>query len=212
MEEYFEVLKKIDEKYGSYYKPNTLLFKEGEVADKFYILREGLVKIVKSSPEMEITINTIEPGEVFGEMGLIANQPRNASGITLTESFIITLNEQNLYSLIDKNKKFLLFLLKAFGSKIRYLSSMVKDLTTGNDFVIITTHLVNYINTIGYKRNINLNLYDVLKYISMESKIPFEVVLKSLEQLKKKDVFEVYEDRIFIRDRKIFLEEIPTYF
>jgi CRP-like cAMP-binding protein len=135
------ILKKIDEKYGAYYKSNTVLFKEGEKADKFFILREGLVKIVKTSPEMQITINTIEAGEVFGEMGLITNKPRNASGITLTECFIISLNEQILDTLITTNKKFVFYLLKLFGSKIRYLSSMVKDLTTGNDFVIITTHL-----------------------------------------------------------------------
>ncbi len=207
------ILKKIDEKYGAYYKSNTVLFKEGEKADKFFILREGLVKIVKTSPEMQITINTIEAGEVFGEMGLITNKPRNASGITLTECFIISLNEQILDTLITTNKKFVFYLLKLFGSKIRYLSSMVKDLTTGNDFVIITTHLMNYIDTVTpHSKEIALNLSETLKYITVESKIPFDYVLKSIEKLQKDDLFVISNDTIFIKDKKSLSEAIPRYF
>jgi CRP/FNR family transcriptional regulator, cyclic AMP receptor protein len=212
VDEQLEMLRKIDSKYGSFYKANNLIFEEGDIADKFYILRQGLVKIVKTSNDKQITINTIEEGEVFGEMGLITNKPRNASAITLTESFIVSLNEKTLYSLIKTNKKFLIFLLKAFGSKIRYLSSMVKDLTTGNDFVIITTHFVNYLNTVNQTFNIELNLYDAVKYISIESKIPFEVVSKNLKLLEKEDVFTITKDKIYIKDKRALIQSIPRYF
>lgn len=207
-----DILKRIDEKYGAYYKANSVLFNEGDVADKFYILREGLVKIVKSSHDIQTTINTIEAGEIFGEMGLISSQPRNATGITATECFIITLNEETLKNLMKSNNQFTLFLLKAFASKIRYLSSMVKDLTTGNDQVIITTLFVNYLNTIDHQFYFELNLNQVVKNISMESKIPFDIVYDSLEKLQDGEHFTIYNDKIHIKDKKVFIESIPRYF
>lgn len=207
-----DVLKKIDEKYGAYYKASSIIFNEDSEANKFYILRKGLVKITKKINDLPITINTIEKGEIFGEMGLITNKPRNASAITLTECFIISLNEENLDILIKSNKDFVIFLLKAFGSKIRYLSIMVKDLTIGNDFIITTTYLVNHLNTIEGNYNIKINVNDVLKHISMESLIPFEVGLKVLKQLEKDKIFKIRNNIIHITDKARVLKKIPRYF
>lgn len=52
--------------------PNTILFQEGEVGDRFFIIIQGQVEVIKAlgTPE-ERSIGVREPGEFVGELSLI---------------------------------------------------------------------------------------------------------------------------------------------
>lgn len=61
------------------FKPNALIFAEGERGDALYIVVEGAVRISKLIPGMgEECLTVLRRGEVFGEMALIDDQPRSA--------------------------------------------------------------------------------------------------------------------------------------
>src|SRR5687767_14276744 len=49
------------------FRAGKLIFREGEAADEFYIIREGLVRIELASPRLgPVAIQTIHPGGVLG--------------------------------------------------------------------------------------------------------------------------------------------------
>lgn len=57
----------------------TRLFFRGDPADNFYLLLSGEVVIsLTSSDGRELVINQIQPGDFFGELGLLTGQPRSA--------------------------------------------------------------------------------------------------------------------------------------
>ena len=57
----------------------THLFFRGDPADNFYLLLSGEVVIsLTSSDGRELVINQIQPGDFFGELGLLTGQPRSA--------------------------------------------------------------------------------------------------------------------------------------
>lgn len=54
--------------------------KQGDVADKFYILTRGQVEIVREQPDgQEILITRLGPGQYFGEIGLLHGGKRTAT-------------------------------------------------------------------------------------------------------------------------------------
>src|SRR5579862_7375982 len=56
---------------------NTVIVREGEEGDVFYILGEGTVVITKETIDgSERILREVGPGGYFGEMALIANTPR----------------------------------------------------------------------------------------------------------------------------------------
>lgn len=56
-----------------------LLFQEGDVGDKMYVVLDGQVRISKSIPGAgEEALAFLERGDYFGEMALIDNKPRSA--------------------------------------------------------------------------------------------------------------------------------------
>lgn len=86
-----------------YFPTNYTLFNEGDVGDKLYIIKMGMVKIFHpASPEQAIAM--LGANDFFGEMALYEEKPRNASAQTVEESEIFTLSKQDFLALVLKNK------------------------------------------------------------------------------------------------------------
>jgi EAL domain-containing protein (putative c-di-GMP-specific phosphodiesterase class I) len=66
------------------FRPEELIFAEGSPADKAYIIETGLVEIFVGSDGDRVHLNTLGPGDMFGEMGLIDAFPRSASARALS--------------------------------------------------------------------------------------------------------------------------------
>ena len=69
------------------------VFRQGDRADAFYVVRRGLVEIEQEYPEtgdVEI-LATLGPGESFGELGLLRTSPRTATARCAdeTELFVV---------------------------------------------------------------------------------------------------------------------------
>ena len=64
----------------SHYQQHSFVFKEGDIADYFYVIESGEVEIVKRNPDdTETILAVLKEGDSFGEMGLMEKAPRSAS-------------------------------------------------------------------------------------------------------------------------------------
>ncbi|EKD63803.1 MAG: Cyclic nucleotide-binding protein [uncultured bacterium] len=84
-----------------YYPANYQLFTEGDVGTKMYIMKRGSVRIYKQKTDEQIAI--LGEKSFFGEMALIADQPRTASAKTTEESEIFILEKNDFDLLLSKN-------------------------------------------------------------------------------------------------------------
>lgn len=55
------------------------VFSEGELGDAFYVLLTGAVAVEKWSKDRNVMLVKLEPGDCFGEMALLNDEPRSAS-------------------------------------------------------------------------------------------------------------------------------------
>ena len=106
------------EKYGKTYPPNRIIFCEHEPGDKFYLINDGHVKIVKIVDGAEKTLDVFGPGDIFGEMAILEQQPRSATVITLDTVSVLEFNKQNFELLLKSNPAIALRLIKMFCKRI----------------------------------------------------------------------------------------------
>jgi putative ABC transport system ATP-binding protein len=78
----------------------TQVITEGDIGDKFYLIREGRVSVRQGSGETQIA--TLGEGDFFGEMALLTGQPRNASIVTLEETTLYTLSKANFQAAMSE--------------------------------------------------------------------------------------------------------------
>jgi len=73
----------------------TVIAKENDVGDRFYILSRGLL-VVTTTDELGlyVELTRLRPGATFGELSLLKAQPRNATVTTLEESVLFSLGRE----------------------------------------------------------------------------------------------------------------------
>lgn len=91
-----------------HYPPGAVIFRQGDPSDKFYIIINGEVEVVlEHSGGQEIVSATMAPGQYFGELGLLNNQPRSAT-IRVTragEAALMALDREVFLQLMADSEK-----------------------------------------------------------------------------------------------------------
>ena len=100
--------------------PGDLLFDEGDKDDRFFVVMEGAVEIVKAVPgggEERLAVR--RDGEVFGEMALLNDAPRSATARAARECECLTLSRGDFERLMGGDS-FALRMLKILSQALRY--------------------------------------------------------------------------------------------
>jgi CRP-like cAMP-binding protein len=77
------------------YPAGSIIFNEGDTGDALFIIQSGQVRIAKKSAEDEMTLAYLKSGDIFGEMGLLENQPRSASAFAHTDCSLMRVEGDN---------------------------------------------------------------------------------------------------------------------
>ncbi|MEK0450316.1 MAG: hypothetical protein RL088_2584, partial [Verrucomicrobiota bacterium] len=79
-----------------------VICKQGDAADAFYLIRSGLVKVSQSMPGGEMVRTYLKRGEFFGEIGLLREQPRNATCTALDAVDLVKINAADFSMMLEK--------------------------------------------------------------------------------------------------------------
>jgi ferredoxin-NADP reductase/CRP-like cAMP-binding protein len=63
------------------FEDGAVIFQEGEVADRFYLILSGMVKVTKKEGDNEKLVALLCRGQYFGEVALIRNEPRSVKAV-----------------------------------------------------------------------------------------------------------------------------------
>ena len=99
------------------------IFREGDSANQAFIVQDGEVAIVKSAGGKVTVLGTIGKGGIFGEMGLIDDQPRMATARAKTAATLIVVSRETFDQKLAKTDPFVRGLLNVFADTIRAMSA-----------------------------------------------------------------------------------------
>ena len=86
--------------------PGTVVVREGDPPDYFYIVREGMLQAVKGADTSERVINAIGPGEFFGELALLNGAARAATVIARSPTKLYALSRQAFEKIVEGAPEF----------------------------------------------------------------------------------------------------------
>ena len=82
-----------------------VLIKQGDLGDAAYVVIKGEFEIQKQSGQSLIKIDVRNPGDVVGEMALLARTPRSASVISKTDSEVLRIPQEAFEKLLSSSSK-----------------------------------------------------------------------------------------------------------
>ena len=110
-------------------KKKSPIFLEGDSSENLYFLKEGRVKITRIDESgKEFTLTLLEPGEVFGELGLFDDSPRETTAIALEDSLICSMKRRDFEKIMNKKPDLSFKLNKLMGLRIRQIENRIEEL------------------------------------------------------------------------------------
>jgi GAF domain-containing protein len=110
-----------EDELGRVYSEGEIIFQEGDEGDRMYVVQAGKVKITKKHATGELTIATLQPGEIFGEMALFDRMPRSATAVAVGEARILGIEKIKLFQSIDRDPTLVLKVIESMSRRIRSL-------------------------------------------------------------------------------------------
>ena len=80
--------------------PGTVIFRQGDPGDKFYLIRTGRVRVFRQDAGLETELAVLQAGDDFGEMALFMDEPRSATVAALEETRLMVLSKEQFQSIL----------------------------------------------------------------------------------------------------------------
>ncbi|MBF7097528.1 Crp/Fnr family transcriptional regulator [Alkalibacter mobilis] len=141
----YEIFKNLNSKTFKRYKANEVVYRQGEMAENFFFLKEGRVQIFVNSPDgMEKIITFYSSGEVFGEASFFDGYPRISSAKAVRNSEIIAINKQDIISLFKNDPLIAFKFIELLSKKVRMLSREINNISFLSAEQRIARYLLNH--------------------------------------------------------------------
>lgn len=97
------------------FSAGEMIFSRGDHADAMFVVIEGTVEVVYNGH----LIDTLESGDVLGEMGLIEKSDRSADAFARSDCKLVPINEQYFTYLVQQTPYFALQVMQILSQRLR---------------------------------------------------------------------------------------------
>jgi len=82
------------------YSPGEVIFNQGDLADAFYLVRIGFVKVTEKYPGGELVLAYLSKGSYFGEIGLMGGGKRTATCAALDHVEVVRISAEDFKEML----------------------------------------------------------------------------------------------------------------
>jgi CRP/FNR family cyclic AMP-dependent transcriptional regulator len=116
------------ERFGQTYAAGKVLFTEGDAGKHMYVIQSGRVQLTRRVRGRDSHLATLPPGEFFGEMAIINNQPRTATATVIEEAHLLVLDARTFEAMIRGNAEIALRMIKKLSARLGQANAQVETL------------------------------------------------------------------------------------
>ncbi len=116
------------------------IFTEGSIGDSLFVIKSGLVRVLKKGRSRNEEVATLSSEQHFGEMALIDNAPRSATIEAVEHTKLIQIECEELGYLLAVN---LDFSNRFYKNMAKYLCLRLRNITQDYAFTAETANIFN---------------------------------------------------------------------
>jgi CRP-like cAMP-binding protein len=111
------------------YRSGSLIYFQGDPAEKIYILQTGKVSLVYQDIETGADVkDPVQPGEFFGVKSALGHYPREENAVTLSDTTVMVFTVPEFEAVAMANSRIILKMLKVFSNQMRRVHRQVSKL------------------------------------------------------------------------------------
>lgn len=114
----------------THYRKDQFIFREGDPATSFHVLKEGTVKCVKTSPEgKQVTLKVLMPGDLFCcDAAVLDGGTHPGCAQPMGDVSVLTLSKEAYFDLLRRNPDAALQVIQYLGNRLHEAQETAKVL------------------------------------------------------------------------------------
>jgi len=107
------------------FRKGDVIIEKGSYGTSAYVIKSGRVEVSDIVNNKRVVLAILDEGQIFGEMGLVEDQPRSATVTVVEDVQLAVLNRDSFNELFEKNPRVLLPIIKALFERLRTVNRML---------------------------------------------------------------------------------------
>jgi CRP/FNR family transcriptional regulator, cyclic AMP receptor protein len=105
-----------------------VIFRVGEPAEDFFVVRTGQVKLTSYGPARHRLIGIVGPRQVFGEPGIVDHGPRAMDAEAMEDCMLLGVSAGDFWHAVDTSPAFARTVIELMGARLRRANRAAQDL------------------------------------------------------------------------------------
>jgi len=179
-------------------RSNTIMA-GGDPTDSLYIVLSGRLKVMMSDSDgKEVILSILGPGEFFGEMGLIDDEPRSASVVTIEPCELLSIAKRDFKKCLAENVEMSMAVMRGLVRRLREADRKIGSLALLDVYGRVARLLLDMAETVDGEKIVTKRLpkQDIAKMIGASR----EMVSRVMKDLQTGGYIEMRGSNIVLRD------------
>ena len=112
-------------RFGQLFEPGTVLFREGDTGSEMYVIHQGHVRLTRGKGSRETTLAVLPPGEFFGEMAIVTDQPRTATATVEEQAKLLVLDSATFEAMVRNNAEIALRIIRKMATRLESANTQI---------------------------------------------------------------------------------------
>jgi len=110
-------------------KKNAVMISTGDTSDNVYILASGSARVYRTNEEgRQITLNTLQPGTLFGELAALSDAPRAANVASTEAVTIVSIDKQDFLDMLHRNPEVAIDFCRHFSRMVQVMADHLSEI------------------------------------------------------------------------------------
>ena len=115
------------------FKPGQVIIREGETGDLFYVVTEGEAEvIIRDADGSEVVVHKAGPGDFFGELSMLTNEPRSARVRAVDVVTTLALERDEFFNFLRAHTNAAIDVLVELGGRLHENDRILRRMVSRN--------------------------------------------------------------------------------
>ena len=101
------------------FEKGAVILRQGELADSFFVIGSGQVKVYMTEGDREVILKTLAAGDFFGELPMFDQEPRSASVAAIERCRLQTLSYKSFQLILEDSADIAKCVLETLAKRLR---------------------------------------------------------------------------------------------
>ncbi len=176
------------------------MFHDGDADRKMYVIQAGRVRISKAVRDVDKTLVVLGPGELFGEMSILNNQPRPASTTVEEDARLLVIDPKNFEAMVRGNSEIAGRMVKKLAARLQEADDKIENLLLRDHNSRVVHFLATYARKHGKLTAEGTRLHLNVRELAAKIGTEFDSVNEVINKLLRVKLVKVESNAVVIHD------------